>query len=181
MCGNLLLAEWCTWVRRSGTQQHPEVRSSLARLLDWEDAHAGFDKVVGGISPDLRGKVPPGLPYSAWQLLEHLRIAQEDILQFCINPEYRERSWPDDYWPKAAVPPSPEAWDKSVAAFRRDREELKRLALNTEIDLTAKVPAGTDQTYLRGLLLVADHTPYHLGELVVVRRALGAWPSRPNQ
>ena len=109
-------------------------------------------------------------------MLEHLRITQEDILQFCIDPAYRERSWPDDYWPKDAAPGSPDAWDKSVAAFRRDRAELQRLAMNTEMDLTAKVPAGTDQTYLRELLLVADHTAYHLGELVVVRRALGAWP-----
>ncbi len=158
------------------TQQHPEVRRSLARLLDWEDAHAGFDKIVAGLPPEVRGKVPPGLPYSAWQLLEHLRITQDDILQFCIDPEYQERSWPADYWPEAAAPPSSTAWDESVAAFRRDRQALQQLALNSEIDLTAKVPAGTDQTYLRGLLLVADHTAYHLGELVVVRRALGAWP-----
>ena len=128
------------------------------------------------MSPALRGKVPPGLPYSPWQLLEHLRIAQEDILQFCIDPEYKERSWPGDYWPEAAAPPSADAWDRSVAAFRRDRDHLKRLALNSDIDLTRKVPAGTDQTYLRELLLVADHNAYHLGELVVVRRALGAWP-----
>ena len=158
------------------TLQRPEIRSSLARLLDWEDAHAGFDKVVAGLPADLRGKVPPGLPYSAWQLLEHLRITQEDILQFCIDPEYHERSWPHDYWPKAPAPPSSAAWDVSVAGFRRDREALKRLALDTEIDLTARVPAGTDQTYLRELLLVADHTAYHVGQLVVVRRALGAWP-----
>jgi hypothetical protein len=163
--------------RRSATPQHPEVRASLARLLDWDDAHAGFDKVVAGLPPRLRGEIPRGLPYSAWQLLEHLRIAQEDILRFCIDPEYQERTWPDDYWPQAAAPPSTAAWDESVAGFRRDREALKRLALNTEIDLTAKVPTGTDQTYLRELLLVADHTAYHLGELVVVRRALGAWPS----
>ena len=122
-------------------------------------------------------KVPPGLPYSAWQLLEHLRITQDDILQFCIDPGYQERSWPEEYWPKGPAPPSSTAWDESVTAFRRDREALKRLALNPEIDLTATVPAGTDQTYLRELLLVADHTAYHLGELVVVRRALGAWPN----
>jgi len=109
-------------------------------------------------------------------LLEHLRITQEDILQFCVDPEYKERSWPDDYWPKTAAPPRPDAWNKSIAGFRRDRDELKRLALNPDVDLTAKVPAGTDQTYLRELLLVADHTAYHLGELVVVRRALDAWP-----
>ncbi len=153
-----------------------DIRTAVARLLDWEDAHAGFEKVVAGLPPHLRGKVSPGLPYSPWQLLEHLRIAQEDILQFCTDPEYQERSWPDDYWPQDPAPSSPAAWDTSVAGFQCDREALKRLALNAEIDLTAKVPAGTGQTYLRELLLVADHTAYHMGQLVVVRRALGAWP-----
>ena len=154
-----------------------DIRIVVARLLDWEDAHAGFEKAVGGIPADLRGKTPAGLPYSPWQLLEHLRIAQEDILHFCLDPDYQERSWPDDYWPKHPGPPSAEAWNDSVARFQKDREALKQLALNPKIDLLGKVPSGTDQTYLRELLLVADHTAYHLGELVVVRRALGAWPS----
>lgn len=154
-----------------------DIRTAVARLLDWEDAHAGFEKVVGGLRIDLRGKTPPGLPYSPWQLLEHLRIAQEDILQFCIDPAYRERNWPDDYWPTNPTPPSVSAWDESIARFRKDREALKQLALNPNIDLMGKVPSGTDHTYLRELLLVADHTAYHLGELVVVRRALGAWSS----
>jgi hypothetical protein len=153
-----------------------DVRNTVVRLLDWEDAHAGFDKVVGGLSAELRGQVPAGLPYSPWQLLEHLRIAQQDILQFCLNPEYEELSWPDDYWPKAAAPPSDKAWDESIAAFRKDRDALKQLALDPSVDLSEVVPAGTSQTYLRELLLVADHTAYHLGELVVIRRALGAWP-----
>ena len=153
-----------------------DVRSVVARLLDWEDAHAGFDKVVGGLPAELRGRVPAGLPYSPWQLLEHLRITQHDILEFCVNPEYEELSWPDDYWPKSAAPQSARAWDESVAGFRTDREALKQLALNPSINLLDKVPAGTTQSYLRELLLVADHTAYHLGELVVVRRALGAWP-----
>ena len=153
-----------------------DVRSVIARLLDWEDAHAGFDKVVGGLAAELRGKVPSGLPYSPWQLLEHCRITQRDILDFCVNPKYQELSWPDDYWPTGAAPPSLRAWDQSVAGFRADREALKQLALNPSINLLDKVPAGTTQTYLRELLLVADHTAYHLGELVVVRRALGAWP-----
>jgi uncharacterized damage-inducible protein DinB len=158
------------------TAASSDVRSTVARLLDWEDAHAGFDKIVGGLSDDLRGQVPAGLPYSPWQLLEHLRITQHDILQFCLNPEYEELSWPDDYWPKAAAPPSAKAWDESIAAFRKDRDALKQLALDPAVDLSEVVPAGTSQTYLRELLLVADHTAYHLGELVVVRRALGAWP-----
>jgi hypothetical protein len=152
------------------------MRATIARLLDWQDAHAGFEKVVGGLAPELRGRAPSGLPYSPWQLLEHLRLTQYDILEFCRNPAYEELDWPDDYWPKSASPPTTDAWDKSVAGFRQDREALKQLALNPAIDLLARVPAGDGQTYLRELLLVADHTAYHLGELVVVRRALGAWP-----
>ncbi len=152
------------------------MRTIIARMLDWEDAHAGFDKVVSGLPEKLRGRIPAGLPYSPWQLLEHIRLTQQDILDFCLNPAYEERNWPDDYWPKASSPPSARAWDDSVAGFREDREALKQLALNASVNLMDKVPAGEDQTYLRELLLVADHTAYHLGELVVVRRALGAWP-----
>ena len=156
--------------------QSDPIRAAVARLLDWEDAHAGFDKIVGGLSPEVQGQVPSGLPYSPWQLLEHLRITQEDILEFCRNPGYEERRWPEDYWPDDPSPPSPVAWKESVAAFRRDREALKRMALDPKLDVLAPVPAGQGQTYLREFLLVADHTAYHLGELVVVRRALGAWP-----
>jgi len=152
------------------------IRTIIARLLDWEDAHASFDKVVSGLSPKLRGQVPAGLPYSVWQLLEHLRITQQDILDFCVNASYTERDWPDDYWPQTKAPASDSAWDESVESFRKDREALKRLAVDESVDLMAVVPAGEDQTYLRELLLVADHTAYHLGEMVVVRRALGAWP-----
>ena len=154
------------------------IRATIAKLLDWQDAHPGFEKVVAALPPDLRGRAPSGLPYSPWQLLEHIRITQHDILEFCRNPAYQELDWPGDYWPKSAAPPSAAAWDKSVAAVRQDREALKQLALDPGIDLLAKVPAGDEQTYLRELLLVADHTAYHLGELVVVRRALGAWPGQ---
>ena len=157
--------------------QSDPIRAAVARLLDWEDAHAGFDKIVGGLSSEVQGQVPPGLPYSPWQLLEHLRITQEDILEFCRNPGYEERRWPEDYWPDDPSPPSPGAWKESVAAFRRDREALKQMALDPKLDVLARVPAGQGQTYLREFLLVADHTSYHLGQLVVVRRALGAWPS----
>jgi hypothetical protein len=155
--------------------QADPIRAIIAGVLDWEEAHAGFDRVVDGLAFELQGQTPTGLPYSPWQLLEHIRLTQEDILEFCRNPAYEERDWPDDYWPKSATPPSPSAWNQSVAEFRRVRDALKKLALNPKVNLLAKVPAGNSQTYLREFLLVADHTAYHLGELVVVRRALGAW------
>ena len=152
------------------------LRAQLARALGWDEAHAGFERVVGGIPPEFRGRVPAGLPYSPWQLLEHLRLAQDDILDFCRSPDYRERDWPADYWPGSAEPPSADAWDGSLAGYRRDRDALAGLAQDPSADLYAAIPHGTGQTLLRELLLVIDHTAYHLGELVVVRRALGIWP-----
>ena len=154
---------------------HPALRDHVARLLGWEEAHASFDTAVAGLAEPLRGKAPEGLPYSPWQLVEHVRITQHDILEFCRNPDYRERRWPDDYWPASPEPPDAKAWDRSVVAVRRDREALARLAEDPSVDLTAPLPHGTGQTLLRELLLVLDHTAYHLGELVVVRRALGIW------
>ena len=154
------------------------LREQLARFLDWRDAHADFDAAVAGIPPELRGAAPAGLPYSAWQLLEHMRIAQEDILDFCVNPRYRERTWPDDYWPATPAPPRAMAWDESIAAYRRDREAMQQLARDPDIDLHAVVPHGSGQTYLREILLVADHAAYHIGQLVLVRRLLGIWSGR---
>lgn len=152
------------------------IRDALARLLDWEDAHVGFDAVVAGLSPALRAERPAGLPHSAWQLVEHLRLAQHDILEFCVNPAYQAPTWPDDYWPVSPAPASDEAWEASLAAYRADRDALKDLARNARIDLLAQVRGGDGQTFLRELLLVADHTAYHVGQIVLLRRALGAWP-----
>ncbi len=153
------------------------LRAHLQKLLDWHDAHATFDTAVEGIPTDLQGKRPTGLPYSPWQLLEHLRRAQHDILEFCRNSAYVELTWPDDYWPETVAPPSPTAWEESVAAFRRDREALQQLCSNPDLDLYREIPHGTGQTFLREILLVADHNAYHVGELVVLRRLLGAWPT----
>ena len=152
------------------------LRDQLARLLDWEDAHVGFDKAVEGIPPDKRGARAAGFEHSVWQLVEHIRLAQDDILDFCVNSAYKHTlKWPDDYWPKDPAPPSEKAWNESIAAFIRSREKLKRLASDIE-DLTAKVPTGKGhQTYLRGILLLAEHNAYHLGQIVAVRRAVGAW------
>jgi uncharacterized damage-inducible protein DinB len=153
------------------------LRDHLARVLAWQEAHVGFDKGVDGIPADRRGALPVGFEHSAWQLLEHMRIAQEDILDFCVNPKYEHTmKWPDDYWPRQPEPPNPGAWSESLAAYARSRKELQRLARDVK-DLTATVPTGKgDQTYLRAILLVADHNAYHLGQLVAVRRALGIWP-----
>ena len=152
------------------------VREHVARLLDWEDAHAGFSSAVAGLPEGLRGKQPAGLPYSPWQLVEHLRITQHDILDFCENPKYQELSWPKDYWPPSPEPPSAEAWTESIRAFERDRAALQRLSRNPAVNLESTIPHGQGQTYLREVLLAADHTAYHVGELIVVRRLLGAWP-----
>lgn len=153
------------------------LRDHLVRLLDWDEAHVGFDGAVAGIPPDKRGARAAGFEHSPWQLLEHIRIAQEDILDFCVNAEYEHSmAWPDDYWPAQPAPPDDRAWTESVASYARIREDLKRLARDVE-DLAARVPTGKDkQTYLRALLLVADHTAYHVGQLVALRRALGVWP-----
>ena len=151
------------------------LRAQLRRILAWQDAHVGFEKSVEGLSPKLRGVRVVGFPHSAWELLEHMRITQHDILDFCRNPGYTEMTWPDDYWPKSAEPPAERAWDDSIAAFRDDRAALEALAADESIDLFATIPHGDGQTYLRELLLVADHNAYHLGQLVMVRQQLGAW------
>lgn len=152
-----------------------QLRQQLARLLDWEEAHVGFDAAVADIPDALRATQPADLPYSPWQLLEHIRLTQRDIVEFCQDGDYRERQWPDDYWPPGAGPPDPDAWEASVAQVRRDREALKALATDPGFDLLGTIPHGSGQTYLRELLLVADHTAYHVGQLVVVRRLLGNW------
>jgi uncharacterized damage-inducible protein DinB len=173
--GILQLAPIMSGKARPKDDRDAALREHLRKLLDWEDAHVGLDAAVKGLRPADRGVVPPGHGHSAWQLVEHLRRAQHDILDFCRNPAYQELSFPDDYWPPSPAPPSEVAWTESVAACRRDREELQRMALDTNIDLFARIPHGTGQTYLRELLLVADHNAYHLGQLIVLRRALGTW------
>ena len=157
-------------------RESTDVREHLVRLLDWEEAHVGFDKAVDGIPPDQRGAVAAGFEHSAWQLLEHMRLAQEDILDFCLNRNYEHTmKWPDDYWPRHPAPPRAADWSKSIEQYARSRDQLKHLAREVP-DLTALVPTGKGtQTYLRAILMAADHTAYHVGHLVAVRRALGIW------
>jgi DinB superfamily len=153
------------------------LREQMARVLDWSDAHGNFDAAVAGLAPEHRGTRPAGLPHSPWELLEHLRFTQRDILEFCRDPAYEEPTWPADYWPSSAAPPRPDDWDASIAAFRRDRDALRALAEDPAVDLFAQIPHGSGQTYLRELLVVADHNAYHLGQFVLTRRLLGAWPA----
>jgi len=151
------------------------LRAQLVKLLDFEEAHVGFDRAVKGIPPRMRGKVPSNGEHSLWELLEHLRIAQADILEFCRTAKYKEKKWPDDYWPASPAPRSASAWTKAIADYRRDRKAFQRLAANTRIDLLATIPHGTGQTYLREIVLAADHAAYHIGQIVTVRKQLGIW------
>lgn len=152
-----------------------ELKTQLKALLDGGQAHARLEEAVAGLPFELQGRVPEGLPYSAWQLLEHIRLAQRDILDFSDNADgsYRPMQWPDDYWPKDPAPPDATAWDRSVAALRQDRTVFEQL-LQTR-DLVEAFPWGNGQNLLREALLIADHESYHTGELIAVRRLLGAW------
>jgi uncharacterized damage-inducible protein DinB len=152
------------------------LRSQLAKFIDFGEAHATADSAMADLDFALQGTRPEGLKHSPWELLEHMRITQHDILDFCKKPKYEEMNWPDDYWPKAAAPPSPDSWKKSVASFRVDRDALRALAQDKDTELSAKLPHGDGQTYLRELLLAQDHLSYHTGQLVLVRQLLGAWP-----
>ena len=150
------------------------LRAHLKRLLDWQDAHVSFDVAVENVPPKLRGMKAKGFPHSLWQLVEHIRLCQLDILEFCRNPDYAEPG-PEDYWPRKSAPPTRDAWDDSIAAYCDDRKALKKLVADPKLDLFAPIPHGTGQTYLREILLVADHNAYHVGQLVALRRLLGIW------
>jgi DinB superfamily len=156
-------------------QSDQQLREQLARFIDWHEAHADFAAAVDDFPAELRSRVPQGLPHSAWQLLEHMRIALWDIVEFCRDTRHKSPPWPEGYWPKHAAPPSEAAWEKSVKAVRENMESLRKLIKDPKQDLFAPLPGGSGQTLLREALLAADHNAYHLGELVLVRRALGAW------
>lgn len=151
------------------------LRQHLIKLLTGSEAHANFEAAVENFPVRARGKVPPGAEHSAWQLLEHLRLAQWDILDFSVNSKYRHMKWPEDYWPKSPEPPDDDAWDGSVERFLADRKSLCDLIENPETDLYARIPHGEGQTILREALLTADHNAYHVGQLILIRRLLGAW------
>lgn len=154
-----------------------ELRKQLLALLRGGQAHATFDQIVAEMPAHLRGVVPEHLPYSAWQILEHMRIAQRDILNFSAPPTggYHVMKWPEEYWPPSPEPPSPEAWDSTVASIRADQKQFEQLLTKPDSDLAEPFRWGDGQSLLREALLIADHNAYHLGELLIIRRLLGAW------
>src|SRR5712692_8271472 len=159
-------------------KQSDALREHVLDLLRGRNAHVDFDKAVADLPSNLRGLKPKGAPHTAWQLLEHMRIGQWDILEFSRDPKHVSPSWPEGYWPKTPAPPAATAWDKSLKAFTHDLDEMKKLVLSPQTDLFARIPHGTGQTILREALLVADHNSYHLGEVVYLRRLLGAWKKK---
>ena len=151
------------------------LREHLVSLLKGGNAHIDFEPAIRGIPAERRGKRPKGVPYSPWELLEHMRIAQWDILEFSRDANHKSPEWPSGYWPKTHVPPNAGAWSKSVKQFRENLNEMCALVEDPKTDLFAPIPHGEGQTILRETLLVADHNSYHLGQLVLVRRLLGVW------
>jgi hypothetical protein len=151
------------------------LRQQLAKLIDWNEAHADLSAAVHDFPAKLRGQAPEGLRHSAWQLLEHVRIALWDILEFSRDAQHKSPKWPEGYWPETAAPPSDKAWDESVKAILKAQVEFRKLVQDPSHDLFKPLPHGEGQTLLREVLLAADHGAYHLGQLVLVRRALGAW------
>ncbi len=151
------------------------LRAHLVELLTKAHAHATFDDAVKNLPTELQGKRPKGAEHSPWQLLEHLRIAQWDILEFSRDAKHKSPDFPDGYWPKSPEPPDEHAWGKSVKAFKHDLKAMCELVSDEKNDLYAKIPHGDGQTILREALLTADHNAYHVGQLVLVRRLLGAW------
>jgi hypothetical protein len=151
------------------------LRDHVLYLLRGGGAHLNFDKAVAGLQAKLRGAKPAGVPHTPWRLVEHMRLAQWDILEFSRNPRHVSPEFPEGYWPQGDAPPNSKAWDASIKAFRKDLKGMEKLVDDPKTDLFARIPHGDGQTILREAMLVADHNAYHLGQLVVIRRMLGAW------
>jgi len=149
------------------------LREHLLYLLRDGGAHAGFEQAIGNWPVQLAGAKVANFPHTAWMLLEHMRIAQWDILEFSRNPKHKSPKWPEDYWPISEAPPTEKAWQQSIASFKKDLGAMAQLVANPRADLYAKMPWGNGQTLLREVLLVADHNAYHLGQLIMLRKCIG--------
>jgi hypothetical protein len=156
-------------------QNEESIRKHLLELLKGGGAHVDFETAIKNLEPSLRGRRPKGADHSAWEILEHMRIAQWDILEFSRNAKHVSPQFPDGYWPATQAPPDEKAWDQTVAAFRSDLQAMADLVADKSTNLLSKIPHGDGQTIFREALLVADHNAYHLGQLVLLRRLLGSW------
>lgn len=148
----------------------------LVTLLTWEGAHAGFERAVSSLPADRLGVRPDDHAHSLWELVEHLRLAQRDILEFSRDPDHESPAWPAGYWPPSPEPPSPSEWEQSVEAFRADLAAFCALLESPRSDPFAPFPWDAEKNLLREALVLADHNAYHVGQIVDVRRALGLWP-----
>jgi hypothetical protein len=155
-----------------------DLRKHVIELLEGGHAHATFDKAIANFPAELRGQKAANLPHSAWMLLEHMRIAQWDILEFCRNRKHKSPKWPEGYWPATDDPPSDAQWNTSIKQFGAELKEMSELLKDPKVDLFAKIPWGDGQTILREAFLIADHNAYHIAQIVNVRRLLGAWPEK---
>jgi hypothetical protein len=153
--------------------QHKILIDELVKLLEGGSAHAGFDEALENLPKELRGGKPDKLPYSIWQLVEHIRIAQWDMVEFSKHEKHKSPKWPDEYWVKESAPADEVAWEKSIKQINNDRDDFIKL-LKSE-DIYQKIPHGDGQTILREALQIADHNAYHIAEIIIIRRLLGAW------
>ena len=161
--------------KTGGRVNDKALREQFRKVLDWHEAHADWKQALAGLDPAHRGVRPAGSPHSVWDLLEHVRLAQRDIIDFALDPKHVSPDWPAGYWPKSLAPADDAEWEKSLGEFFRDLKEMEKLVSNPRTALFARIPHGTGQTFLRQILLLIDHNSYHLGQLVLVRRLLGAW------
>ena len=152
------------------------LRTGLVNLLTKENAHVGIEGALKGIPLEKTGIVPKGMPYSIWQLTEHIRISQFDILEFSRNPNYKSPKWPDEYWPKHPAPENESQFNESVQAILRDLNDMADLVRNPENDLFKPFSHGQGQNLFREAVLIIDHNAYHVGQVIVVRRMLDIWP-----
>jgi len=157
------------------TDHDAALRQQLVELIKGGNAHVDYKKALEDFPAELRGKRAKGAPHSPWELLEHVRIAQWDILEFSKNADHKSPKWPEGYWPATPEPPDAKAWDRTLDGFRQGMKSMCALVEDDGTDLYARIPHGDGQNILREALLVADHNAYHLGQLVLVRRMLGAW------
>jgi len=151
------------------------MREQLVELLQGKSAHLSFDDAIAGLPPKMRGAKPEGMPHTVWRLVEHMRIAQWDILEFSKDGRHKSPKWPDGYWPGGDAPRDAAQWNQTVKQFRADLKEMMRMVKDKKVDLLAPIPGGQGQTVFREAMLVADHNSYHVAQIVMVRRMLGVW------